>query len=360
MSRFHALSVKDIRKETHDAVSIAFDIPDDLLNTFRFTQGQYLTLRQEIDGEDVRRSYSICTGIHDHELRVAVKQVPGGSFSTFANQQLKPGDYLEVMPPQGKFFVPLDPNREGHYLAVTAGSGVTPIMSIVSSTLESEPHSHFTVIYGNRSTTGTLFRERLQDLKDRYLERLNIIYVFSREQQEIDLYNGRIDANKCNAMFDRWVDVPKLDAAFICGPQEMTESVRDVLTQYGLSKEKVHFELFTASTPTAGAKRRQAAKAEHADSAASLVQVMIDGRTIEYNLPRNTQNILDAGNEHGADLPFSCKAGVCSTCKAKVIEGEVEMDVNFALEDYEIDAGYVLSCQCYPISDKVVLDYDEV
>lgn len=360
MSRFHALTVKDVRKETHDAVSIAFDIPDDLLDAFRFTQGQYLTLRRDIEGEDIRRSYSICTGVHEHELRVAVKLVPGGSFSTFANQQLQPGEQLEVMPPQGKFFVPLDPSREGHYLAVTAGSGVTPIMSIVSTTLESEPKSRFTVIYGNRSTTGTLFRERLQDLKDRYLERLNIIYVFSREQHEIDLYNGRIDADKCNALFDRWVDVPKLDAAFICGPQEMTEIVRDVLTQHGMPKEKVHFELFTTGLPTASAKRRQAARAGQLEAETSHIKVIIDGRTIEYNLPRNTQNILDAGNEHGADLPFSCKAGVCSTCKSKVIEGEVEMDANYALEDYEIDAGYVLSCQCYPISDKVVLDFDEV
>lgn len=360
MSRFHALTVKDVRKETHDAVSIAFDIPDDLQDAFRFTQGQYLTLRHDIDGEDVRRSYSICTGVHEHEMRVAVKLVPGGSFSTFANQQLQPGDRLDVMPPQGKFFVPLDPSREGHYLAVTAGSGVTPIMSIVSTTLESEPNSRFTVIYGNRSTTGTLFRDRLQDLKDRYLERLNIIYVFSREQQEIDLYNGRITADKCNALFDRWVEVSKLNAAFLCGPQEMTETVRDVLINHGLPKNNIHFELFTAGLPTAGAKRRQAAQAKQTEVETSLIQVIIDGRTIEYKLPRNTQNILDAGNEHGADLPFSCKAGVCSTCKSKVIEGEVEMDANYALEAYEIDAGYVLSCQCYPISGKVVLDFDEV
>ncbi|XKH59975.1 phenylacetate-CoA oxygenase/reductase subunit PaaK [Halomonas sediminis] len=358
MSRFHALTVKDIRKETHDAVSIAFDIPDDLLDAFRFTQGQYLTLRRDIEGEDIRRSYSICTGVHEHELRVAVKLVPGGSFSTFANQELKAGDTLEVMPPQGKFFVPLDPSREGHYLAVTAGSGITPIMSIVSTTLETEPKSRFTVIYGNRSTTGTLFRERLQDLKDRYLERLNIIYVFSREQQEIDLYNGRIDADKCNALFDRWVEVPKLDAAFLCGPQEMTETVRDVLTNHGLPKEKVYFELFNTNLPRTEAKRRQATKVGQVEAETSHIKVIIDGRTIEYDLPRNTQSILDAGNEHGADIPFSCKAGVCSTCLAKVEEGEVEMDANFALEDYEIEAGMVLSCQCFPLSKHVTLNYD--
>ena len=358
MSRFHALTVKDVRQETHDAVSIAFNIPDNLLDAFRYNQGQYLTIRREIEGEETRRSYSICTGIHEHELRVAVKLVPGGSFSTFANQALKPGDSLEVMPPQGKFFVPLDPSREGHYLAVTAGSGVTPIMSIVSTTLETEPKSRFTVIYGNRSTTGTLFRERLQDLKDRYLERLNIIYVFSREQQEIDLYNGRIDADKCNALFDRWVEVPKLDAAFLCGPQEMTETVRDVLTKHGLPKDKVHFELFTTGLPTAGAKRRQEKGVEHVEAETSHIKVIIDGRTIEYDLPRNTKSILEAGNEHGADIPFSCKAGVCSTCLAKVEEGEVEMDANFALEDYEIEAGMVLSCQCFPLTKKVTLNYD--
>lgn len=358
MSRFHALTVKDVRKETHDAVSIAFDVPDDLLDAFRFTQGQYLTLRRDIEGEDVRRSYSICTGVHEDELRVAVKLVPGGSFSTFANQQLQPGDILEVMPPQGKFFVPLDPSRQGHYLAVTAGSGITPIISIVSTTLETEPNSHFTVIYGNRSTTGTLFRGRLQDLKDRYLERLNIIYVFSREQQEIDLYNGRIDADKCNALFDRWVEIPKLDAAFLCGPQEMTGIVGDALTQHGLPKENVHFELFTTGLSTVGTKRRQDKNTSLVNEETSHIKLIIDGRTIEYDLPRNTQSILDAGNEHGADIPFSCKAGVCSTCLAKVEEGEVEMDANFALEDYEIEAGMVLSCQCFPLTKKVTLNYD--
>lgn len=222
MSHFHTLTIEDVRRETRDAVSLAFHVPESLKDTFRFTQGQYLTLRHRIAGEEVRRSYSICNGVHDEELRVAIKQVPDGAFSTFANTSLKVGDSLEVMPPQGRFNVPLDAHRQGRYLAVAAGSGITPILSIISTTLALEPESRFTLVYGNRTTAATLFRTQLQDLKDRYLERLNLIYVFSREEQDVALYNGRIDSNKCRQLFGRWLQVGELDAAFLCGPQEMT------------------------------------------------------------------------------------------------------------------------------------------
>lgn len=358
MSQFHSLTIKEVRPETRDAVSLAFDLPDSLQDAYRFTQGQYLTLKTSIDGEEVRRSYSICNGVNDGELRVAIKQVPGGRFSTFANQQLKAGQTLEVMPPQGRFYTELNPEQQGEYLAVAAGSGITPILSIIKTTLEAEPHSSFTLFYGNRSTSSTLFREQLADLKNRFMQRLNLVFIFSREQQDIDLYNGHINSEKCDALFDHWVKPNELTAAFICGPQAMTESVRDSLERHGMPKEKIHFELFT---PAGGAPvaRQDRADVKVDPTAVSQITVIADGRSLAFELTRNTTSILDAGNEHGADLPYSCKAGVCSTCRAKVVEGEVDMDANFALEDYEVEAGYVLSCQCYPVSDKVVLDFDQ-
>lgn len=359
MNKFYSLALKEVRPETRDAVSLCFGLPQDLADKFHYTQGQHLVLRTQMDGEEVRRSYSICTSVNDQELRIAVKKIPGGLFSTYANEQLKPGATLEVMPPQGHFSVELDPARAGNYLAVAAGSGITPILSIIKTTLETEPKSEFTLFYGNRSTTSTLFRDQLEDLKNRYMERFNLVYIFSREEQDIDLYNGRIDSDKCDALFDRWVDVDHLSAAFLCGPQEMTETVRDSLYRHGVAKDKVHFELFT---PAGGAPRARKDRADNQvdPAAVSEVTVIADGRALTFDLTRNTKSILDAGNDEGADLPYSCKAGVCSTCKAKVVEGEVEMDANFALEDYEVEAGYVLSCQCYPVTDKVVLDYDQI
>ncbi|MDE1166206.1 MAG: phenylacetate-CoA oxygenase/reductase subunit PaaK [Pseudomonas sp.] len=358
MSQFHSLTIKQVRSETRDAVSIAFDVPAELAEQFRYAQGQHLVMRTQLDGEEVRRSYSICSGVNDAELRVAIKRVQGGRFSAFANQQLKAGQVLEVMPPAGQFSVALDPARAGHYLAVAAGSGITPILSIVKTTLETEPRSRVTLLYGNRSSSGALFREQLEDLKNRYLQRLNLIFVFSREQQDIDLYNGRIDAAKCEQLFSRWLDVNTLDAAFICGPQGMTETVRDSLKAKGMDASRIHFELFGVAS---NGERRQAREAaRQVDSAVSQITVISDGRALAFDLPRNTTSVLDAGNAIGAELPYSCKAGVCSTCKCKVIEGEVEMDSNHALEDYEVAAGYVLSCQAYPVSDKVVLDFDQI
>lgn len=358
MSKFHSLTIKDVRAETRDAVSIAFDVPGDLADAFHFTQGQYLVLRTELDGEEVRRSYSICTGTGDGELRVAIKRVAGGRFSCYANDQLRVGQQLEVMPPDGRFFVPIEPSRRGNYLAVAAGSGITPILSIIKTTLECEPQSRFTLLYGNRSSASALFREQLEDLKNRYLQRLNLIFVFSREQQDVDLYNGHIDAGKCSQLFSRWIQVDALDAAFICGPQSMTETVREQLREHGMPSERIHFELFASEGGAARREAREAARS--ADSVSSQITVISDGRALNFELPRNTQSVLDAGNAQGLELPYSCKAGVCSTCKCKVIEGEVEMDSNFALEDYEVAAGYVLSCQSYPVSEKVVLDFDQL
>lgn len=356
MNHFHNLAVREIRPETRDAVSIAFEVPEDLSDSFRFTQGQHLVVRTHIDGEEVRRSYSICAGVDDGELRIAVKRVPGGAFSTYANTDLKVGDPMEVMAPSGQFFVPLDPQRAGRYLAIAAGSGITPVLSIIKTTLAREPHSEFTLLYGNRSSASTLFREDLEDLKNRYMERFNLIFVFSREQQEVELYNGHIDSEKCARLFGRWIDVPNLDAAFICGPQAMTETLRGQLREFGLPANRIHFELFGVSQP---ARKRQPAPDQATAADSSRVQLLHDGRVIEFDLPRNSQSLLEAGRAQGADLPFSCQAGVCATCKCRIIEGEVEMDNNFALEDDEVEAGYILSCQSYPVSDKVVVDYDQ-
>lgn len=360
MNKFHTLTVKDIRKETRDAVSISFDVPDNLKEHFVYKQGQYLVLKFNIDGEEIRRSYSICASVQDSDLRIAVKKVGGGLFSSYANELLEIGDSIDVMSPQGSFFTDLDVKNCGNYLAVAAGSGITPIISIIKTTLETEPLSQFTLFYGNRSSGSTIFRNELEDLKNTFLDRFNLVFIFSRESQDIDLYNGRIDAEKCKALFDRWVTADLLDAAFICGPQDMTETVRDELISHGLNPSKINFELFTAANGTKKPRKSLKEASLSDDTISSNITVIADGRSITFDLPHNTLSILVAGNEIGADLPYSCKAGVCSTCKARVVEGEVEMDANFALEDYEVAAGYVLSCQCYPVSEKVVLDYDQV
>ncbi len=358
MIHFHSLKVSDKRQETRDSVSLAFDIPEQLTDAYQFVQGQYLTLKTELNGEEVRRSYSICSGVNDGEIRVAIKRVPGGQFSTFANEHLNVGDSLDVMTPTGHFYTELDPERSGNYLMVAAGSGITPILSLMKTTLKAEPRSQITLIYGNRATSSTMFREQLEDLKNAYLGRLNLIFVFSREQQDIDLYNGHIDKEKCAKLFSRWIDVKSLTGAFICGPEDMTQTVRDTLIESGVAQDRVHFELFA----TAGNEQKRIARQEAADSnpEQSQITVIRDGHARSFEVAKNTKSLLEAGNDEGAELPYSCKAGVCSTCKCKVIEGEVDMDVSLGLEDYEVKAGYVLSCQSYPVSDKVVLDFDEI
>ncbi len=357
MTRFYPLKIKEVRPETRDAVSVVFDVPDTLRETFSFTQGQYLVLRTLIDGDDIRRSYSICSAVDDGEIRVAVKRVPNGRFSNYINDRLKAGQTLEVMPPEGRFNIPLDPEHRGRYLMVAAGSGITPILSLIKTTLQREPFSKITLIYGNRSSHSTLFRETLEDLKNSYMDRFNLIFMFSREKQDLDLYNGRIDEEKCEQLFSRWLNVAALDAAFLCGPYDMVETVRNTLQRFGLPAEDVHTELFTA--PDAVGQRVKAQPALETDAKTSAVTIIRDGRALEFALKRNTLSLLDAGNAQGADMPYSCKAGVCSTCRARVVKGEVEMDNNFALEDYEVAAGYVLTCQCYPVSDEIVLDFDQ-
>lgn len=356
MSKFHSLAVASVTRETRDAVTLNFAVPPALKDIFRFEQGQHLTLRALIDGEDLRRSYSICSAVQDGDLRIAVKRSPGGIFSTWINEHVTAGHRIDVMPPMGHFNVPLAATNRHHYVGFAAGSGITPLLSIIKTTLLTEARSTFTLFYGNRSSSAVIFREELADLKDRYMDRFSLIYVMSREPQDIELLNGRIDRTKADALIDHWLDIAAIETAFVCGPDGMMQAVADSLQAHGLAKSRIKIELFAASIP-----KHQRKVPLVADSARGQceVTVIIDGASRQYTLEKLKENILDAALQQGIELPYSCKGGVCSTCRAKLIEGEVDMDVNFALEDYEVARGFILCCQSYPVTDKVVVDFDQ-
>ncbi|WP_208278553.1 1,2-phenylacetyl-CoA epoxidase subunit PaaE [Massilia oculi] len=355
MSKFYPLTVSKVKHETRDAIAVTFDVPPELKDTFAYRQGQYLTLRTTIDGEDVRRSYSICSAVQDAQLRVAIKRCSGGLFSGWANDSLQPGATLDVMPPSGNFNVPLDAASSRHYLAFAAGSGITPILSIVKTTLQAEPESRFTIVYGNRASSSVIFRDELTDLKDQYMGRLRLVYVMSREQQDIELFNGRITEDKCSQFLRHWIDIKDIDVAFICGPEDMMHGVSRALQQAGLPKEQIRIELFAASAPT---RERKPRSVESAARNLTEVTVIMDGNAASFTMDKDKESLLDAGLRAGLDMRYSCKGGVCSTCRCKVLDGEVEMDVNYALEDYEVARGFVLSCQSFPVTDKVVVDFD--
>lgn len=355
-THFHSLVIKDIRKETPDCVSIAFDIPVDLQEHFKFTQGQNITIKKTIDGEEIRRSYSICSSPLDNELRVAVKKVSAGKFSTHANLQLKKGDVIEVLPPTGRFYTPLDPTYSKNYVAFAAGSGVTPLLSIIKTTLYAEPLSTFTLIYGNRNRTSIIFREELEALKNKYISRFRLVHILSREKTDVPLNYGRIDAIKCAELEGKVIDLSTSNEFFICGPEEMIFSVKDFLESKGVDKKNIHFELFT----TPGAKKTVDNKQQSTEDTGikSKVTVKLDGISFDFDLGFNSDSILDAALQQGADLPYACKGGVCCTCRAKLVEGEVEMEVNYALEPDEVKAGFILTCQSHPRTERVVIDYD--
>ena len=355
MSKFHALPVTSVERETRDAIAVTFDVPESLRDLFRFEPGQHLTLRTDIDGEDIRRSYSICAPAGG-ALRIAVKRTPGGLFSMWANDMLRPGTTLDVMPPMGHFGVNADPGTARHYLGVAAGSGITPLLSIVSTALVTEPRSKFTLIYGNRASATVMFRDELAALKDRYLGRFNLVHVLSREPQDIELLHGRIDRAKADALFARWVPVDDVDYAFVCGPEGMMDAVRGALIARGLPAERVRIERFAASIPKHTHVPRPLPQAAQTECEVSVV---IDGSQRTFLLEKGRENIIDAGLRNGIELPFSCKGGVCSTCRCKLVAGEVDMDVNFALEDYEVARGFILACQSYPVTDKVTVDFDQ-
>jgi ring-1,2-phenylacetyl-CoA epoxidase subunit PaaE len=353
---FHKLKVKEVKMETPGCVSIEFDVPENLQGEFVFEQGQNITIKKEIDGEELRRSYSICSAPFENELRVAVKQVDGGKFSTFANTVLKAGDELEVLPPTGKFNCKLQATNHKQYLAFAAGSGITPVISIIKTTLHAEPESSFTLVFGNRGRHSIIFFEELEALKNKYLNRFNFINILSREKTEAPINSGRINNGKLTAL-QKLIDYKNIDEFFICGPEEMIFCVKDFLEQTGIEKNKIHFELFT----TPGEKKTITGNRKPANEEtgpASKITVKLDGRSFDFDLGFNAENILDAALKQGADLPYACKGGVCCTCKAKLIEGEVEMDVNWGLEHEEVEQGYILTCQSHPVTEKVVVDFD--
>lgn len=353
---FHKLAIKEIKKETADCVSVVFEMPEALKNDFKFSQGQSLTMRTNINNEEVRRTYSICSSPLDNEWRVAIKKVEGGLFSSFANDLLKKGDVLEVMQPVGKFYTELNPVHNKNYLAFAAGSGITPVLSLIKTTLATEPKSSFTLVYGNRSRSSIIFFEELEGLKNKYMNRFTLIHVLSRERTDAAVNFGRITNDKLQEL-EKIIDYKNIDEFFVCGPEEMIFSVKDYLEVNGIDKKKIHFELFTTpgQVKTGNGKRETTSL----PGAACKVTVKLDGRSFDFDLPLNADmTILDAALQQGADLPYACKGGVCCTCKAKLIEGNVAMDVHWGLDEEEVEQGYILTCQSHPTTEKVVVDFD--
>ena len=353
--QFHTLRIDSLRRETDDAVSLSFAVPDALREAYAFTPGQYLTLRATIDGEEVRRSYSICSGLDDGELRVAIKRVPGGAFSGWANDALRVGDALSVMTPDGRFGVPLEPDAARTLVAFAAGSGITPVLSILKTVLAREPASRFVLFYGNRSTESIMFRGELEDLKDRFMARLSVFHVLSREQQDVAVLNGHLDAEKVGVLMRAMVSPQAVDHAFVCGPQPMIEGLEKALADLGLPRGRIHVERFT---PGAGGRPHAVVVPPTAPPKA-IVTVIFEGARWEIPVAQG-EAIIDAAIRAGRNLPFSCKGGMCCTCRAKLLEGRVEMTVNYSLEPWETEAGYVLTCQSHPVTDRVVVDYDQV
>ena len=356
MANFYSLEVKALKRETSECVSIALDVPSDLVTEFKFIQGQYVTFRLDLNGEEIRRSYSICSSPYGEELRVAVKQIPNGKFSTYANTILKVGDKLDVMPPLGSFYTALDSNQVKNYAAFASGSGITPIMSILRATLRKEAQSNFTLFYGNKTNQTIIFNSDLEDLKKEYPNRFKVYHVLSRVDDVQDKFKGRLSAEKCKAFHNDLIDLKKLDEVFLCGPEQMIFYVNDALINEGVKASSIHFELFTSSSQTTKADD-VSAKSEGANS---QIEVIVDGDSHHFELAENGDTILDAAIAVDADVPFACKGGVCCACKAKVMEGSVKMDVNYALDEDEVDEGYILTCQSHPTSDKVVIDFDEI
>ncbi len=353
---FHPLTVKSVRPDTDEAVIVSFDVPEDLSDAFRFTQGQHLTLRNSVAGSDERRSYSICSGIADGELRVGIRKVPGGRFSTWIHESLKAGDTIQVMAPEGRFFVPLAPDAERHYLGIAGGSGITPILSIMKTVLAAEPGSRFTLIYGNRKLRSTMFLEELEDLKNRYLSRLTLHLVFSQESTDLPLYGGRIGREKIGEFLGTLVDPASIDHAFVCGPHGVNDEAEAALLAAGVPAERIHIERF-GIPDAAGAKAVQPVR--EGDAADAQVTIIRDGVQSVIDFHAHQGNVLDAAAAAGLEVPFSCKSGVCCTCRAKLLEGEVRMERNFALEKHEVAAGFVLTCQSHPLTERIVLSFDE-
>lgn len=347
---FQSLTIKNIKKETPNSVSIEFDVPTENKNDYTFKAGQFLTLKADINGEDIRRSYSICSAPSSEELKVVVKQIPTGKFSTFANTSLKVGDTIEVAKPTGTFFLEENASNSKKYVLVAAGSGITPIISILKTVLTEEANSSVDLYYGNRNQTHTIFQDELQQLKATYGDRLNLNFIFSGEKGESRFHTGRIEGRKIKKIFKRQSPIATVNEVFICGPQEMTNDIKRVLKEkFKFPSANIHFELFTATAPASVAKKSGSGK--------STVLATIDGKDVEFLVGKN-ESILEAGLKAGNDIPFSCQGGVCGACKCIVVSGEADMDMNLALSDAEVESGYSLACQTTCQSEEVKVSFD--
>lgn len=356
MAKFHEIKVAEVYKETSDCTVITFEIPESLQDVFTYKQGQYLTLRKIINGEDIRRSYSLCSSPVDNEWKVAVKQIPGGIFSTYANTELKVGDILEVMEPAGSFFVEVTPDGKKNYIAFAAGSGITPMLSIIKTHLALEPESTFKLFYLNRTVKSIIFKEEIEQIKNRYLGRFHTFYFLTKEQRDIEFLNGRFTAEKIQLLTKSFIDIKDTSDCFICGPEEMIFLIRDELEAAGLPKESIHYELFFSGDKKASNAHIAEVLEKKVDG--TDVTIVDGGKEFHFIMEDEYDNILDGALAAGADLPFACKGGVCSTCKCRVIEGSVEMKINYALIEEETASGLVLSCQAVPTTKKVVVDFD--
>ncbi len=348
--QFHPLRVTSVERDTDDAMVVGFDAPEG----FAFEPGQYLTLRTSIDGQELRRSYSICS---DRQLRVGIRRVDGGAFSTWVHERLQPGDLIESYPPQGRFVMPAAEAQGRHVLFIAGGSGITPILSILTALLERDPSARATLIYANRRTASTMFKEELEDLKNRFMTRLSLHLIFSREVVDAPLYGGRLDAGKLSAFLAGPVPAASIDEVFVCGPFEMNDQAEAALLGAGVPAERIHIERF--GTPETLSGKPVPHEVKPGDVPEARVTVIRDGLSREINFMSTDPSLLDAAAREGMDVPFSCKSGVCSTCRCKLVEGQVRMDKNFALDKAEVANGFILSCQAHPLTERVVISFDE-
>jgi len=356
VATFHKIKVKNIYKETDDCSVVTFDIPNELKDNFKFRQGQHLTLKAEINNENIRRNYSLCSSPLDDEWRVAVKQIPEGKFSTYVNNELRTGDFVEILSPSGRFGVDVNPSVPKNYLFFAAGSGITPILSMIKTHLSAEPESTCKLFYVNKTAKSIIFKEELEQLRNAFFGRLEIYYFLTKEKRDIELFNGRFDDDRMKVLCNTFIDIPDTSEVFLCGPEDMVNFVGDYLVKSGLPKELIHFELFVKGLSEEDKARMERLSKQNVEGVE--LTIIDGGKEFHFTMTKDYDNILDAALGAGADLPFACKGGVCSTCKCKVLEGEVEMKVNYALEADELAQDFVLSCQSVPVSEKIKVDFD--
>ncbi|HEV8333571.1 MAG TPA: 2Fe-2S iron-sulfur cluster-binding protein [Steroidobacteraceae bacterium] len=359
MISYHPLKIVEVRAEGSDAVCVTLDLPDELRDTFRFAPGQHIGVRATIDGHEVRRTYSICSATDERHLRIGVRLQERGSMSGHLGRKLRAGDTLEVLPPTGRFILAPDAKAARTYCAFAAGSGITPILGIIKNALRQEPASRFLLFYGNRTTASIMFAEELLALKDTYPQRLSLYFLMSREPQDVELFNGRLDAAKVGVLGRELFDARAVDGYFLCGPDTMIESVREGLLGLGVEQARIHSEHFASEGVRLKPDPHQAKPPQPQDKTLTQVTVVMDGRRRSFAMPSDGTTVLEAAEDAGLELPYSCRAGVCSTCRTRVVRGAVTMMTNYALEPWEVEAGYVLCCQALPAATELELTYDE-